>query len=75
MVAPPTLAINTVMAQNPYFTFLNSFLKPPADGASYYEIWFLKNYLSKTTKQNSEILHINSIWVCVIEICSNGGAP
>ena len=39
--------------------------------------WFLftrhlENFFSKTTQQNS--LHTNSTWVCLIKVCSNGGA-
>ena len=34
----------------------------------------LKIFFSKTTQQNFKILHINSPWVCVIKVCSNGGA-
>ena len=34
----------------------------------------LKIFFSKTTEQNSCILHTNSPWVCVIKFCSNGGA-
>ena len=33
-----------------------------------------ENLFSKTTQQNSLILHTNSPWVCVIKVCSNGGA-
>ena len=29
--------------------------------------------MSKTAQQNSEILHKNSHWVCVIKVCSSGG--
>ena len=31
-------------------------------------------FFSKTTQQNSKILQIKSPWVCVIKVCSNGGA-
>ena len=31
-------------------------------------------FFSKTTEQNSEILHTNSPRLCVIKVCSNGGA-
>ena len=31
-------------------------------------------FFSKTTQQNFSILHTNSPWVCVIKVCSNGGA-
>ena len=31
-------------------------------------------FISKTTEQNSYILHTNSPWVCLIKVCSNGGA-
>ena len=34
----------------------------------------LKIFFSKTAQQNSYILHTNSRWVCVIKLCSNGGA-
>ena len=34
----------------------------------------LKIFFSKITQQNSYILHTNSPWVCVIKVCSNGGA-
>ena len=34
----------------------------------------LKIFFSKTAQQNSYILHTNSLWVCVIKVCSNGGA-
>ena len=34
----------------------------------------LKIFFSKTTQQNSLMLHTNSPWVCVIKVCSNGGA-
>ena len=34
----------------------------------------LKILFSKTTQQNSWILHTNSPWVCVIKVCSDGGA-
>ena len=34
----------------------------------------LKIFFSKTTQRNSWILHTNSPWVCVIKVCSNGGA-
>ena len=34
----------------------------------------LKILFFKTTQQNSSILHTNSPWVCVIKVCSNGGA-
>ena len=30
-------------------------------------------FFSKTTEQNSEILHTNSPRLCVIKVCSNGG--
>ena len=33
-----------------------------------------ENFFSKTTEQNSMILHTDSHWVCVIKVCSNGGA-
>ena len=33
-----------------------------------------ENLLLQTTQQNSLILHTNSPWVCVIKVCSNGGA-
>ena len=33
-----------------------------------------KILFSKTTPQNSLILHTNSRWVCVINVYSNGGA-
>ena len=32
----------------------------------------LKIFFSKTTQQNSQILHSSSPWVCVIKVCSNG---
>ena len=31
-------------------------------------------FFSKTTEQNSQILHTNSPCLCVIKVCSNGGA-
>ena len=31
-------------------------------------------FFSKTTEQNSQILHTNSPRLCVIKVCSNGGA-
>ena len=34
----------------------------------------LKIFFSKTAQQNSHILHTNSLWVCVVKVCSNGGA-
>ena len=34
----------------------------------------LKIFFSKTTQQNSSILYTNISWVCVIKVCSNGGA-
>ena len=34
----------------------------------------LKIFFSKTAQQNSYILHTNFLWVCVIKVCSNGGA-
>ena len=34
----------------------------------------LKIFFSKTTEQNSKILHTNSLWICVNLVCSNGGA-
>ena len=34
----------------------------------------LKIFFSKTTQQNSLILHTNSPCACVIKVCSNGGA-
>ena len=42
------------------------------------KIWILfarplKIFFSKTAQQNSEILHTNRPWVCVIKVCSNGG--
>ena len=33
-----------------------------------------ENFFSKITEQNSYILHTNSPCVCVILVCSNGGA-
>ena len=33
-----------------------------------------ENLLLQTTQQNSSILYTNSPWVCVIKVCSNGGA-
>ena len=33
-----------------------------------------ENLFSKTTQQNSSILHTNTPWVCAIKVCSNGGA-
>ena len=33
-----------------------------------------ENLILQTTQQNSSILHTNSPWVCVIKVCSNGGA-
>ena len=30
--------------------------------------------MGNLTEQNSYILHTNSPWVCVIKVCSNGGA-
>ena len=33
----------------------------------------LEIFFSKTAQQNSWILHTNSLWICVIEICSNSG--
>ena len=33
-----------------------------------------ESLFSKTTQQNSSILHTNSPWVCVIKVCSKGGA-
>ena len=33
-----------------------------------------ENLFSKTTQQNSLILHTNSPWVCVIKVCSNDGS-
>ena len=43
------------------------------------KIWILfarplKIFFSKTAQQNSEILHTNRPWVCIIKVCSNGGA-
>ena len=32
-----------------------------------------ENLLRQNYSQNSKILHINSPWVCVIKVCSNGG--
>ena len=34
----------------------------------------LKIFFSETAQKNSYILHTNSLWVCVIKVCSNGGA-
>ena len=34
----------------------------------------LKIFFSKTAQENSQMLHANSPWVCVIKVCSNGGA-
>ena len=34
----------------------------------------MKIFFSETTEQNSLILHTNSPWVCVVKVCSNGGA-
>ena len=34
----------------------------------------MKIFFSKTTEQNSQILHTNSPWVCLIKVCSNGDA-
>ena len=34
----------------------------------------MKIFFSKTTEQNSWILHTNCPWVCEIQVCSNGGA-
>ena len=34
----------------------------------------VKIFFTKTSQQNSLILHTNSPWVCVIEVCLNGGA-
>ena len=34
----------------------------------------LKILFSKTAKQNSMILLTHGPWVCVIKVCSNGGA-
>ena len=34
----------------------------------------MKTFFSKTAKQNSMILHTHGPWICVIKVCSNGGA-
>ena len=34
----------------------------------------LKILFSENIQQNSFLLHTNSPWVCVIKVCSNGGA-
>ena len=34
----------------------------------------LKILFSENIQQNSFLLHSNSPWVCVIKVCSNGGA-
>ena len=34
----------------------------------------LEIILSKNAQQDPYILHTNSPWVCVIKVCSNGGA-
>ena len=33
-----------------------------------------ENVLLQTTQKDSLILHTNSPWLCVIKVCSNGGA-
>ena len=34
----------------------------------------MKIFFCENTLHNSVILHTNSSWICVIKVCSNGGA-
>ena len=34
----------------------------------------LEIFFSEITQQNSWVSHTNSPWVCLIKVCSNGGA-
>ena len=62
MVVPPTLLIiGEIIAKN-NLNIVDFYAKP------------LKIFFSKTTEQNSLILHMNNPWVSVIKVCSNGGA-